>query len=570
MSGERRLQRLRETLSVRGTTRWTHVASAVVLLSGALLHVAAGYSAGIDTSEHALGVDDAYISFRYARNLVEGHGLVFNPGERVEGFTNFGFVLACAFLLLFVDGEGLYWAVFVLNLILLLVLFVLFLRQVEQRMGSPQARSAAWLLALCPALWLWTASGMEAVAVTALQVALWISMERLDAGGGGRDAARLAVLLGLGAILRADGFLWIAVAAAYLTLRGRYRQGLRVGLLSAPVVLLTFVGRWVYYGEIWPNTYYAKLTESLAVRWPRGAAQLYDLATSHGLAPYLLVLLFALWRPIPPVAEGEREKGALLAACSFPSFFALCLAGYFVHTGGDALEERFLLVLFPFGIAAFLRFFSHLESRSLALLVTLLAILQTRPLFEDPRFAYNTDRYDCWVTLGRFLAEQPGDSVLAVDGAGKIPYFSRLRTIDMLGLTEYHIARVESRGDWVGHTKMAPEYVLDRRPDLIAAWIVPRLDVDPGSGLRGVLHRRTGYRLNLDFGLGQGLYERAGYRLAWMVNASKKSQPWNVLDVSRATSSEILDLVALGYRYGVLARSPRDQDGRLEEGPSEN
>src|SRR5512141_426918 len=34
-------------------------------------------------------VDDAYISFVYARNAILGHGLVFNPGERVEGFTNF-------------------------------------------------------------------------------------------------------------------------------------------------------------------------------------------------------------------------------------------------------------------------------------------------------------------------------------------------------------------------------------------------------------------------------------------------------------------------------------------------
>jgi hypothetical protein len=34
-------------------------------------------------------VEDAYISFRYARNFVQGHGLVFNPGERVEGYTNF-------------------------------------------------------------------------------------------------------------------------------------------------------------------------------------------------------------------------------------------------------------------------------------------------------------------------------------------------------------------------------------------------------------------------------------------------------------------------------------------------
>ena len=32
--------------------------------------------------------DDAMISMRYARNLAEGHGLVFNAGEYVQGFSN--------------------------------------------------------------------------------------------------------------------------------------------------------------------------------------------------------------------------------------------------------------------------------------------------------------------------------------------------------------------------------------------------------------------------------------------------------------------------------------------------
>ena len=44
-------------------------------------------------------LDDAFISFRYAQNLVEGHGLVFNPGgpgEPVEGYTNFLWVLLMA------------------------------------------------------------------------------------------------------------------------------------------------------------------------------------------------------------------------------------------------------------------------------------------------------------------------------------------------------------------------------------------------------------------------------------------------------------------------------------------
>ena len=37
--------------------------------------------------------DDAFISFCYARNLLEGHGLVYNPGEYVEGYSNFLWVL---------------------------------------------------------------------------------------------------------------------------------------------------------------------------------------------------------------------------------------------------------------------------------------------------------------------------------------------------------------------------------------------------------------------------------------------------------------------------------------------
>ena len=41
-------------------------------------------------------LDDAYISFRYAENLVAGYGLVFNPGEVVEGYTNFLWVMLVA------------------------------------------------------------------------------------------------------------------------------------------------------------------------------------------------------------------------------------------------------------------------------------------------------------------------------------------------------------------------------------------------------------------------------------------------------------------------------------------
>ncbi len=61
---------------------------AALLTLGALL---------LHAREYQFLTDDAYISFRYARNLADGHGLVFNPGfERVEGYTNLLWVLILA------------------------------------------------------------------------------------------------------------------------------------------------------------------------------------------------------------------------------------------------------------------------------------------------------------------------------------------------------------------------------------------------------------------------------------------------------------------------------------------
>jgi hypothetical protein len=40
--------------------------------------------------------DDAFISFVYSKHLAAGEGLVFNLGERVEGYTNFLWVALMA------------------------------------------------------------------------------------------------------------------------------------------------------------------------------------------------------------------------------------------------------------------------------------------------------------------------------------------------------------------------------------------------------------------------------------------------------------------------------------------
>jgi hypothetical protein len=51
-------------------------------------------------------IDDSYITFRYARNLVSGAGFVFNPGERVQGTTTPLYALLMAGLALPAGGAA--------------------------------------------------------------------------------------------------------------------------------------------------------------------------------------------------------------------------------------------------------------------------------------------------------------------------------------------------------------------------------------------------------------------------------------------------------------------------------
>src|SRR4051812_12199084 len=41
--------------------------------------------------------DDIFIGLRYVQNFIQGNGLVFNKGERVEGFTDFLWIMLISF-----------------------------------------------------------------------------------------------------------------------------------------------------------------------------------------------------------------------------------------------------------------------------------------------------------------------------------------------------------------------------------------------------------------------------------------------------------------------------------------
>jgi hypothetical protein len=171
-------------------------------------------------------------------------------------------------------------------------------------------------------------------------------------------------------------------------------------------------------------------------------------------------------------------------------------------------------------------------------IVGLALVLELSVPMRDSRYGHKLRTYDHWMTLGKFLARDSGQ-VLAVDAAGKIPFFSDLTTIDMLGLNDHFIAHEPARpGTFrVGHNKFDPEYVLSRHPDLIATWF-------------------DNEQLDLRFGLSRAKYERAGYRLRYVLNVNPTPFPENIVDVTHKSDEQIVSLMRAGYTYVVADRRP--------------
>lgn len=437
--------------------------------------------------KHYLILDDAFISFRYARNLVRGLGLVFNPGERVEGYTNFLWtvLLAAAERL----GLDMVTASVVLAFLAtagtLLVLLLIGLR-----VFAAAGTARAWLAALPPLLFAaggaqarYVVSGME----TSLFVFLVVLAIHLLLRGTRPWLAGLA--FALAAMTRPEGILYLGVALLCHLLwgeaegegwRGRLASG--AWILGGFLVLYLpyFLWRWQYYGDLLPNTFYVKTgTGSRGPLIRRGFLHLLQSGRQAGLELPLLIALLGL-----PAVRRERALRLFWLAVA-------ATAAYVVLVGGDFLfffGPRFLnpalplaLLLAAAGVGALLRWAGG--RRALASVLaggSLLLLLANAAWFSWParsaEIAYLPVINEGWTEMGKWIARHtPEAAVVAVGAAGRIPFYSDRPTIDMLGLTDVHIAHLPMElGTGIpGHEKYDTGYVLERRPDYI---VFPRLD----------------------------------------------------------------------------------------------
>ena len=228
-------------------------------------------------------VDDAFISLRYVRNALAGHGLVYNLGDRVEGFTSPLFILLN--YILGRIGIDLILASKILGvasyaLILAIVFAWSFLGRRPWEIDAPAASMVFTIIATSFPLTFFAITGMETVLFSFLT--LLVFLEALKS----RITPKLISLIYLAFLCRPEGIMflfWITVGIVLVRYANpdnqfdnsrnllflENREFLCIGVFMLAVLVFLSV-RWQYYGEILPNTFFAKAPwtmESPGVYW---------------------------------------------------------------------------------------------------------------------------------------------------------------------------------------------------------------------------------------------------------------------------------------------------------------
>jgi len=438
-------------------------------------------------------VDDALISVHYGENLAQGHGAVFNVGERVEGYTNFLWMLVSALLYWPARALGveLVHALVAVNVLVaasVVAMVLLLSRRLWPGRVWP-ALAATGLTALDNGYGVWAVLGLEKHFV-----AFWALLALLLASKGeARLWPRIGLCLACAMLTRPDGGLFAAALLGSGGLALLWSGGglLAIGRPPSWRALLLAAGAWIaiyaayyawrysYYGYPLPNTFYLKVGGSKLDAWDRGVGYLKDFLAVRGYVPALALLA------LPGLAQPLVRALWLWAAAH---------ALYITYVGGDFYPgHRFFIAIVPALALLVGQLVFQLEwlaervlrasrarvvVRHALLAVIACGLCGVVAVLGVQRGPYRTEiatwgptvdrnyRYMRWVR-----DHVPKGSSMVVGDIGSAGHYAGLFVHDFYGVIDTTIAHqdVATLGkNKAGHEKMGTaEYFLPKRPTLI-------------------------------------------------------------------------------------------------------
>ncbi|MBE7512909.1 MAG: hypothetical protein HS103_08860 [Anaerolineales bacterium] len=202
-------------------------------------------------------IDDAFITFRYSRNILEGKGFTYNPGTPVLGTTTPFFTLLVAGVGAVLNGRDFPTYALVLSALADALTAVLLIHIVRRLTGHPLPSLLIGVLwAVAPRSVTFAVGGMEtSFAILWMVAAVYTYLTERPLW--------LGFFAGLGLFTRIDAALWIAPLFAHQALLSlRERPPLRLALRTWLVTALT-IAPWVvfslaYFGSPVPRSLAAK------------------------------------------------------------------------------------------------------------------------------------------------------------------------------------------------------------------------------------------------------------------------------------------------------------------------
>lgn len=420
--------------------------------------------------------DDTFITLRYARNILKGEGLVFNDGIRLEGYTNFLWLM----IITLAGRVGIPLLLSARALSLIFSLATLLLTGYASSYYIPRSAGRGWpvslALVVAPALLAasapflsWSLAGTEIPLFTFLLLLGFVLLRS------GRRPEAVFTVFGLLGLVRPEGLLFYALAAVILVTRSTVKWKLLVkGAVVFAILYAPYLAwKWHYFGALMPNTFYAK-TGPMHIMVQNGTKYLTGFLAGYG---YFLAIGLVLHRK----RLSDPENVVIPVTFVVTHWLAV------LYLGGDWMPHyRLLLPTMPImalilssGLAGMACDAAYAEDTPgdkrkfknpvpvIALILVFLAMIPggvNYRDFENERFAVRV-----FSRLGRYLKETlPPGARIGCGSTGAIGYYTDMHIVDILGLTEAHIAR---NGKIVatqpGHMKTDGKYVLGRKPDLL-------------------------------------------------------------------------------------------------------
>jgi hypothetical protein len=378
--------------------------------------------------------EDAFILFKYAKNLACGHGIVFFAGgPHAEGATDFLWMtLLAAARAIGIDVAA--TAALLNGLGFFLVARIFLGARPHRSTHARVVRVVAVALLFASSAAVAGARGFSAMLYSAIAL---FTLTRVVAASSraSNDVPLLALLLGL---IRPDGVVLgagLVLLAAFRAYKNRHIRDFALRILVAGIVgAIYFVWRWRYFGSLLPLPLYVK--QHYNVGWPPGIEVTLDWCAST-LAPLAIVMVLSRL-VLGPLRKRDAFRLRALGVGLVP--FAIHVASFVPSDPTQNVVNRFeapaQLALLYFAVQLMTARRKKIVTTSRVAFLSMALIVAFFPMFRLDWFEVEDSLWGQYPNaLSRDLgALTDSNTKIAATEAGRVLYFARGPVMDLVGL----------------------------------------------------------------------------------------------------------------------------------------